>query len=56
MAITENLKRAVGSKVAVEIREDASIIGGLIVKVGSRMVDGSLGAKLDRLQLVMRGI
>jgi len=55
-AITENLKRAVGSKVAVEIRQDPSIIGGLIVKVGSRMVDGSLGAKLDRLQLVMRGI
>jgi F-type H+-transporting ATPase subunit delta len=55
-AINDQLKRAVGSKVAVEIRVDPAIIGGLVVKVGSRMVDGSLRSKLHRLQLAMRGI
>ena len=55
-AINDQLKRAVGSKVAVDIRVDPAIIGGLVVKVGSRMVDGSLRSKLHRLQLAMRGI
>ena len=32
------------------------LIGGLIVKVGSRMVDSSLKTKLQRLQLAMKGI
>jgi F-type H+-transporting ATPase subunit delta len=54
-AINDQLKRAVGSKVAVDIRVDPAIIGGLVVKVGSRMVDGSLRSKLHRLQLAMRG-
>jgi len=55
-AINEQLNRAIGSKVAVEVRVDPAIIGGLVVKVGSRMVDGSLRTKLTRLQLAMRGI
>jgi len=55
-AVTDRLKRAVGAKVAVEIRVDPAILGGLVVKVGSRMVDGSLRSKLQRLRLAMRGI
>ena len=55
VAINDQLKRAIGSKVAVEIRVDPALIGGLVVKVGSRMVDGSLRSKLQRLQLAMRG-
>jgi F-type H+-transporting ATPase subunit delta len=55
VAINDQLKRAMGSKVAVEIRVDPALIGGLVVKVGSRMVDGSLRSKLQRLQLAMRG-
>lgn len=54
-AVTDRLRRAVGSKVAVEFRVDPAILGGLVVKVGSRMVDGSLRSKLQRLQLAMRG-
>ena len=53
--VNEQLKRAIGSNVAVETRVDPAIIGGLVVKVGSRMVDGSLRTKLERLQLAMRG-
>lgn len=55
-ALTEALKRAVGAKVAVHLRVDPSLIGGLVVKVGSRMVDNSLRSKLQRLRLAMKGV
>lgn len=55
-AVTDALKRAVGGKVAVDLKTDASLIGGLVVKVGSRMIDSSLKSKLQRLQLVMKGV
>jgi F-type H+-transporting ATPase subunit delta len=53
--VEEQLKRAVGSKVAVEIKIDPSLLGGMIVKVGSRMVDASLKSKLHRLEAAMKG-
>jgi F-type H+-transporting ATPase subunit delta len=55
-ALTDALRRAVGGKVAVELETDASLIGGLVVQVGSRLVDSSLKSKLQRLQLVMKGV
>jgi F-type H+-transporting ATPase subunit delta len=55
-SVTDALKRAVGGKVAVELKTDASLIGGLIFKVGSRMIDSSLKSKLQRLQLSMKGV
>ena len=53
-ALTEQLRRAVGARVAVEIRVDPALLGGMIVKVGSRMVDASLNSRLQRLRLAMR--
>ena len=55
-ALDERLRRAVGGKVAIELRVDPSLLGGLIVKLGSRMVDASLSSKLQRLQLAMKGV
>jgi len=55
-AVAEAVQRAVGGKVAVDARIDAGLIGGLVVKVGSRMVDSSLRSKLQRLQLTMKGV
>lgn len=55
-ALTEQLHNAVGRKVAVDIRVDPSLLGGLVAKVGSRMVDASLRSKLHRLQLAMKGV
>jgi F-type H+-transporting ATPase subunit delta len=53
-ALNEQLRRSIGSRVSVDVRVDASLIGGLVVKVGSRMVDGSIRSKLQRLQLAMK--
>ncbi|HLJ62937.1 MAG TPA: F0F1 ATP synthase subunit delta [Stellaceae bacterium] len=55
-AVAEKLRRAVGQKVAVDFRVDPSLLGGLTVKVGSRMIDASLSSKLHRLQLAMKGV
>ena len=46
----------VGGKVTVDLKVDPSILGGLVVRVGSRMFDSSLRTKLQSLQLAMKGI
>ena len=54
--LTETVKRAMGLKhVALDIWIDPAIIGGLILKIGSRRVDGSLRSKLHKMQLAMKG-
>ena len=55
-SVTEALRRVVGGKVAVDLDVDPGIIGGLVVRVGSRMYDSSLRTKLQKMQLVMKGI
>jgi len=55
-ALGEQLRRVVGGRVAVDLRVDPGLLGGMIVKIGSRMVDGSLKGQLQRLQLSMKGI
>ncbi len=55
-AIEAVLKRVVGGNVAVEAKVDGELLGGLVVRVGSRMVDTSLRTKLQRLHLAMKGI
>ena len=52
----DQLRKAVGQKVAVDVRVDPSLLGGLVVKLGSRMVDASLKSKLHRLEMAMKGI
>lgn len=52
--LIETLKGATGSEIALDERVDEELIGGLVVKVGSRMIDTSIRAKLNRLQTVMK--
>lgn len=54
LTLGEQLRRAVGRRVTVDLHVDASLLGGMIVKVGSRMIDGSLKSRLHRLQLAMK--
>ena len=50
------LKSALGQDVAVEARIDPELLGGLVVKVGSRMIDNSLKTKLDNLKIAMKEV
>ena len=49
------LKSAIGQDVLLSTRIDATILGGLVVKVGSRMMDNSLKTKLQNLKIAMKG-
>jgi F-type H+-transporting ATPase subunit delta len=55
-ALDEQLRRSIGSRASVDLRVDPSLIGGIVVKLGSRMVDASIKSKLQRLQLVMKSV
>jgi F-type H+-transporting ATPase subunit delta len=55
-SVAEAIKRAVGSKVSIDVKVDPSLLGGLVVRVGSRMIDSSLKTKLQKLQLAMKGV
>ena len=50
------IKAKIGQDVQLQTRIDPAILGGLIVKVGSRMVDNSLKTKLQNLKIAMKGI
>lgn len=54
--VRDALAAALGAKVALEPRVDAALIGGLKVRVGSKMVDASIATKLQKLRLSMKGI
>jgi F-type H+-transporting ATPase subunit delta len=54
-ALDAALRRAVGVKVDVETKVEPELLGGMVVRIGSRMFDSSLRSKLQRLQLAMKG-
>jgi len=51
-----SLKKAIGSTVAIDAKVDPGLLGGLVIKIGSRMVDSSIRTKLTQLRLSMKGI
>jgi F-type H+-transporting ATPase subunit delta len=49
------LKTGLGKEPRLHSRIDPTLLGGLIVKIGSRMIDSSLRTKLDSLRAAMKG-
>ena len=45
-----------GGPVQLSAAVDPTLLGGLVVRIGSRMVDASLKTKLHNLELSMRGV
>lgn len=54
-ALEAALQKAMGGKVEIAQRVDPAILGGLVVKIGSRMVDSSLRTQLQKLKFAMKG-
>jgi F-type H+-transporting ATPase subunit delta len=54
--IAAALKDAAGKQVTIDLRIDPSLIGGLVVKMGSKMVDASLKTKLNSLRIAMKEV
>ncbi len=55
-ALKEALKASIGKDVSLHTHVDPALIGGLVVQVGSRMIDGSLRTKLNSLKLAMKEV
>ena len=53
--IKEQLKNTLGKKLSLKFIVDKKIIGGLVVKVGSKMIDTSLANKINKLKIAMKG-
>ena len=54
--ITAMLAESVGKQVALNTAVDEALIGGLVIKVGSKMIDTSIRSKLNALQNVMKEV
>jgi F-type H+-transporting ATPase subunit delta len=55
-AIADAIKAMMGGKVSIEVKVDPALLGGLVVRVGSRMIDSSIRTKLQKMQLAMKGV
>jgi len=53
--LSNQLKASYGKDVRLDAKVDPSLLGGLVVKVGSRMFDSSLRTKLANLKVVLKG-
>jgi len=54
-AIKQNLRARMGRDIAVDLHVDPDILGGLVVKIGSQQIDGSIRTKLNNLAHAMKG-
>jgi F-type H+-transporting ATPase subunit delta len=54
-ALKAKLKARVGRDVAVNMKTDSAILGGLIVKIGSQLIDASIRTRLNTLATAMKG-
>ncbi|SDC96927.1 ATP synthase F1 subcomplex delta subunit [Ruegeria marina] len=54
--LTKTLSERVGKSVTINATVDESLIGGLVVKVGSKMIDSSIRSKLNSLQNAMKEV
>jgi len=55
-AFAAELKKALGRRAIIVEKVDPALLGGMIVKVGSRMVDNTLKSKLNSLRIAMKEV
>ena len=56
-SVEKTVAQLAGSdKLSLSMRVDSSLIGGLVVRIGSRMIDTSIKTKLSRLETAMKGV
>ena len=54
-ALKTNLKTRLGRDVAIDAKVDPSLLGGIVIRHGSQMIDASIKTKLNNLALAMKG-
>jgi F-type H+-transporting ATPase subunit delta len=49
-ALTARLEQSTGGRISLDTQVDPSLLGGLVVRVGDRLMDGSVRGRLERLR------
>jgi F-type H+-transporting ATPase subunit delta len=49
-ALTERMEQFTGGRIELDVTVDPSLLGGLVVRVGDRLIDGSVRSRLERLR------
>jgi F-type H+-transporting ATPase subunit delta len=49
-ALTERMEQFTGGRVELDVQVDPSLLGGVVVRVGDRLIDGSVRGRLERLR------
>jgi F-type H+-transporting ATPase subunit delta len=49
-ALTARMEQLTGGRVELDLRTDPSLLGGLVVRIGDRLIDGSVRGRLERLR------
>jgi F-type H+-transporting ATPase subunit delta len=49
-ALTARLEQSTGGRVALTTQVDEALLGGLVVRIGDRLIDGSVRGRLERLR------
>ncbi|OGO53099.1 MAG: ATP synthase F1 subunit delta [Chloroflexi bacterium RBG_16_69_14] len=49
-ALTQRMEQFTGGRVELDLQVDPSLLGGLVVRVGDRLIDGSVRGRLERLR------
>jgi F-type H+-transporting ATPase subunit delta len=55
-SLSAALKSVVGKDVLLDLVVDPQLLGGMVAKIGSRMIDASLKTKLQQLTLALKGV
>ncbi len=55
-ALAASLNAAAGGKVHLTVTEDASLLGGMTVKLGAKFIDASVKNRLDHLERFLKGV
>lgn len=52
--VTSHLSRIYGKKINLTAKEDKTLLGGVVVKIGGVQLDSSLAGKLERMSVALR--
>ncbi len=53
--LIDKLSKSTGKNIILNLKKEPNIIGGLVIKIGSHMIDNSLKTKLKNIELEMKG-
>lgn len=54
--LTKTLKEMIGKNIKLDLETDPKLLGGLIIRIGSQMIDNSLETKLNNIKIAMKGV